>query len=44
MDFKEKKPVSWKIITDTQKLEQVNYLNYLGNIISYDGERDIQRV
>jgi hypothetical protein len=30
-----------KIVIDNKITEQVNYLNYLGNIISYEGELGI---
>jgi len=30
-----------KIVIDNKTIEQVNLFNYLGNIVSYEGELDI---
>ena len=35
-------PVRTKIVTDNKIIEQVNLFNYLGNVISYEGELDIE--
>jgi len=34
-------PVITKIVIDNKIIEQVNLFNYLGNMISYEGELDI---
>jgi len=34
-------PVRTKIVIDNKIIEQVNLFNYLGNMISYEGELDI---
>ena len=41
MAFKGRDPVRTKIELDNKIIEQVNFFNYLGNIISYKGELDI---
>ena len=41
MAFKERDPVRTKIVTDNKIIGQVNLFNYLGNMISYEGELDI---
>jgi len=41
MAFKGRGPVRTKIVIDNKIVEQVNLFNYLGNIISYEGELDI---
>jgi len=41
MAFKWRGPVRTKIVTDNKIIEQVNLFNYLGNMISYEGELDI---
>jgi len=34
-------PVRTKIVIDNKIIEQVNLFNYLGNMVSYEGELDI---
>ena len=41
MEFKERDPVRTKIVIDNKIIEQVNSFNYLGNMISYKKELDI---
>jgi hypothetical protein len=41
MAFKGRYPVRTKIVTDNKIIEQVNSFNYLGNMISYETELDI---
>jgi len=41
MAFKGWDPVRNKIVIDNKIIEQVNLFNYLGNMISYEGELDI---
>ena len=41
MAFKGRDPVRTKIVIDNKIIEQVNSFNYLGNIISYEKEMDI---
>ena len=41
MAFKGRDPVRTKIVTNYKITEQVNLFNYLGNMISYEGELDI---
>jgi len=41
MAFKGRDSVRTKIVIDNTITEQVNLFNYLGNIISYEGELDI---
>jgi len=41
MAFKGRDPVRTKIVIDNKIIEQVNLFNYLGNMISYEGELDI---
>jgi hypothetical protein len=41
MAFRGQDPVRTKIVIDNKIIEQVNSLNYLGNMISYDKELDI---
>jgi len=41
MAFKGWYPVRTKIVTDNKTTEQVNLFNYLGNMISYKKELDI---
>jgi len=41
MAFKGRDSVRTKIVLDNAIIEQVNLFNYLGNIISYEGELDI---
>ena len=41
MAFKGRDPVRTKIVRDNKIIEQVNLFNYLGNMISYEGELDI---
>jgi len=41
MAFKGRDPVRTKTVIDNQILEQVNSFNYLGNMISYENELDI---
>jgi hypothetical protein len=39
--FKGRGPVRTKIVIDNKITEQVNLFNYIGNMISYEGELDI---
>ena len=41
MAFKVRDPVRTKVVIDNKIREQVNLFNYLGNMISYEGELDI---
>jgi hypothetical protein len=41
MAFKGRDPVGTKIVIDNKIIEQVNLFNYLGNMISYEKELDI---
>jgi hypothetical protein len=41
MAFKRRDPVRTEIVIDINILEQVNSFNYLGNMISYEKELDI---
>jgi hypothetical protein len=41
MTFKGRDPVIDKIVTDNKIIEQVNSFNYLGNMIPYEKELDI---
>jgi len=41
MAFKGRDPVRTKIVTGNKIIEQVNSFNYLGNMISYEKELDI---
>jgi len=41
MAFKGRDPVRTKIVIDFKIIEKVNLFNYLGNVISYEGELDI---
>ena len=41
MAFRGRDPVRTKIIRDNKIIEQVNLFNYLGNMISYEKELDI---
>jgi len=41
MAFKGRDPVRTKIVIENKIIEQVNMFNYLGNIISYEKELDI---
>ena len=41
MSFKGRDPVRTEIVIDNKIIEQVNSLNYLGNVISYEKELDI---
>ena len=41
MAFKARDPVRTKTVIDNKIIEQVNLLNQLGNMISYEGELDI---
>jgi len=41
MAFKGQDPVKTKIVIDNKIIEQVKFFNYLGNMISYEGELDI---
>jgi hypothetical protein len=41
MAFRGRDPVRTKIIIDNKIIEQVNSFNYLGNIISYEKELNI---
>jgi len=41
MAFKGQIPIRTKTVTDNKIIEQVNLFNYLGNMISYEKELDI---
>ena len=41
MVFKGRDPVRSKIVINNKIIEQVNLFKYLGNMISYEGELDI---
>ena len=41
MAFKGRYPVRTKIVTENKFIEQVNSFNYLGNMMSYEKELDI---
>ena len=41
MAFKGRDPVRTKIVINNKIIEQVNLFNYLGNMVSYEGELDI---
>ena len=41
MAFKGRDPVRTKIVIDNKVIGQVNLFNYLGNMMSYEGELDI---
>ena len=41
MTFKGRDPVRTKIVIDNKIIEKVNLFNCLGNMISYEGELDI---
>jgi len=41
MAFKGRDPVRAKIVIDNKIIEQVNSFSYLGNMISYEKELDI---
>ena len=41
MAFRGRDPVRTKIVIDNKIIEQVNSFNYLGNIVSYEKELDI---
>ena len=41
MAFKGRDPVRTKIVIDNKIIEQVSSFNYLGNMISYEKELDI---
>jgi len=41
MTFKGRDPVRTKIVIDNKIIEQVNLFNCLGNMISFEGELDI---
>ena len=41
MAFKGRDPVRIKIVIDNKTIEQVNSFNYLGNMISYEKELDV---
>jgi hypothetical protein len=43
MAFKGRDPVRTKIVIDNKIIEQVNSFNYLGNMISYKRELDIEK-
>jgi len=40
MTYKGRDPVRTKIVIDYRIIEQINLFNYLGNMISYEGELD----
>jgi len=41
MVFKEQDPVRTKIVLANKIIEQVNWFNYLGNMIFYEKELDV---
>jgi len=41
MTFKGRDTVRTKIVVGNKIIEQINLFNYLGNVISYEGEMDI---
>jgi len=41
MTFKGRDPVRTEIVIDNKIIEKVNLFNYLGNMMSYEGELDI---
>jgi hypothetical protein len=41
MAFKERDPIRSRIVIDNKIIEEVNSFNYLGNLISYEYEMDI---
>ena len=41
MAFKGRDPVRTKIVIDKQLYFFYNFINYLGNMVSYEGELDI---
>jgi hypothetical protein len=41
MAFKRRDPVRSTTVIDNKIIEKVNYFNYLGNLISYENEMDI---
>jgi len=41
MAFKGRDPVRTKIVIDNKIIEKVNLFTYLGNMVSYEGELDI---
>jgi hypothetical protein len=43
MAFKGRDPFRSKIVTNNKIIEQVNFFKYLGNLISYDNEMDIDK-
>jgi hypothetical protein len=43
MAFKRRDPVRSKIVIHKKITEKVNYFNYLGNLISYEKEVDIDK-
>jgi len=43
MAFKGRDPVRTKILIDNKIIEQVNSFNYLGNVICYEKELDIDK-
>ena len=43
MAFKGRDPVRTKIVIDNKIIQQVNLFNYLGNVISHEGELDIDK-
>jgi hypothetical protein len=41
LTYKGRDPVRTKIVIDNKIIEQVNSFSYLGNVLSYEGELDI---
>jgi len=41
MAFKRRDPVRTTVVIDNKIIEQVNLFKYLGNVITYEGELDI---
>jgi len=41
ISFEGRDPVRSKIVTDNKIIEKVNFFNYLGNLISYEKEVDL---
>jgi hypothetical protein len=43
MAFRGKEPKRSKILIDIKIIEQLNTFNYLGTLVSYENEKDIDR-
>jgi len=44
MTFKGRDSMRTEIVIDNKTIEQVSVFNYLGNMISYEGELDIDKL